>query len=414
MYRIDASTLYEYQNLTEQESYTELQPAIKRLRERSKKRDLEGIKKKKIYKVSSSEANQGAVFELVPHQIRMLEELQLDMEWWLLSVQDTAKKHRFNELTRKIVNFIYGRNPLKQPVEFTADDAQFYEETVREYSVPFMQRLQRGDTVIVHDPHALPLILFVRSKFTSAEVACIWRCHSGFEGQTDETRAVWDFLKKYIVKYELTIFLQQEYAQPWCPNVRILTNTIHPTSERNRNLSIGEVRDILLQAGLVKDCGQWPLQESFQDVARVYYDPVLAKRALKESAEEEVTALSSKGADQKGGYIKLDRGNSILDGPNSQYVVLRDDQGCPDFGLLERPYFLQFGHWDSLKGFTELLDAFTLLKSSPETYIDVQNSQQVRFLKNLALVLAGPQPKQDDVEAKALLSELIARIQAKS
>ncbi len=55
-------------------------------------------------------------------------------------------------------------------------------------------------------------------------------------------------------------------------------------------------------------------------------------------------------------------------------MILRDTEECPDFGLTERPYLLQLNHWDSLKGFAELLKGFAELKRQPEKFIDAENS----------------------------------------
>ena len=85
------------------------------------------------------------------------------------------------------------------------------------------------DTVIVHDPQPLPLIEFYKKK-----QPWIWRCHIDLSQPNQE---LWDFLKGYILRYDMTILSHEDYKKRDLPVMqKIIQPVIDPLTPKNIEL----------------------------------------------------------------------------------------------------------------------------------------------------------------------------------
>jgi len=103
-----------------------------------------------------------------------------------------------------------------------------------------------ADCVIVHDPQPLPLI-----KFYKKQVPWVWRCHIDL---TNPHEALWDFLKTFIMRYDIAIISSEMYRRTGLPvEQRIIHPAIDPLSLKNRELSKKDILKYVKKAGIPMD-----------------------------------------------------------------------------------------------------------------------------------------------------------------
>ncbi|MFC1632407.1 glycosyltransferase [Candidatus Omnitrophota bacterium] len=102
------------------------------------------------------------------------------------------------------------------------------------------------DCIIVHDPQPLPLI-----KFYKKQQPWIWRCHIDLSNPNQE---LWDFLKKFIIRYDLIIVSSEKYIKRDLPvEQRVIHPAIDPLSLKNRDLSEQEILKYIKKAKIPTD-----------------------------------------------------------------------------------------------------------------------------------------------------------------
>ncbi|MBW2039706.1 MAG: glycosyltransferase [Deltaproteobacteria bacterium] len=103
-----------------------------------------------------------------------------------------------------------------------------------------------ADCVIVHDPQPLPLIRFYRKR-----QPWVWRCHIDL---TDPNKGLWEFLKGFILKYDMVVFSSEKYQKEDLPvEHRIISPAIDPLSLKNKELSVKDILKYLKKAGIPND-----------------------------------------------------------------------------------------------------------------------------------------------------------------
>ena len=102
------------------------------------------------------------------------------------------------------------------------------------------------DCVIVHDPQPLPLI-----KFCKKSQPWLWRCHIDL---TDPDKKLWEFLKGFILKYDVVIFSSEKYKKKDLPvEQRVIVPSIDPLSLKNKELSEKDIWKYVKKAGIPND-----------------------------------------------------------------------------------------------------------------------------------------------------------------
>jgi len=103
-----------------------------------------------------------------------------------------------------------------------------------------------ADCVIVHDPQPLPLIKYYKKK-----APWIWRGHIDLS-HPNET--LWDFLKNFILRYDVAIVSNETYKKEDLPvDQRIIHPAIDPLSAKNKELSQDEIMKHIKKAGIPTD-----------------------------------------------------------------------------------------------------------------------------------------------------------------
>ena len=102
------------------------------------------------------------------------------------------------------------------------------------------------DCVIIHDPQPLPLIRFYKKR-----QPWIWRCHIDL---TDPNKRLWEFLKGFILQYDMVIFSSERYKKKDLPvEQRVIVPSIDPLSLKNKELSEKDILKYVKKAGIPTD-----------------------------------------------------------------------------------------------------------------------------------------------------------------
>jgi trehalose synthase len=306
---------------------------------------------RRVWMVNST-AQGGGVAEMLPKLVSILNELGLETQWVAIGTDQPL----FFEFTKRLHNLIHGTGDPG----LTNEDSQLYAAVSSENAVDLKGRMREGDIVVIHDPQPLGVGALLKQELG---IPFFFRCHIGFDEETLETRAAWNFLQPYAERCDYALFSASEYIPDFlAAKAGLIRPALDPLSYKNRELGVHKVAGILRNAGLVFS-----------------RHPVVPP-----PFEELVTRLRPDGS-----FAPLDEAS--------------------DIGLLFRPIVSQISRWDRLKGFEPLLEGFVRLKSAlraPARDIAVRHR---RRLEQARLVLAGPDPAAvaDDPEAEEALQDLI-------
>jgi trehalose synthase len=165
----------------------------------------------------------GGVAEILQQMIPVLKELGIDVKWEVIE-GDPA----FFDITKKVHNSLQGN-----PERITDKMWQYHYETNKKNAKNLNLD---ADAVIIHDPQPAPLIEFKKRGLW------IWRCHIDM---SNPQMQVWNFLSRYIKKYDATIFSVAKFARAIPIDKFIITPSIDPVSEKNRELTDREIQETL-------------------------------------------------------------------------------------------------------------------------------------------------------------------------
>lgn len=185
------------------------------------------LKGKSFLHVNSTREG-GGVAEILNRMIPFLKKLGIDARWEV--IEGDAP---FFEFTKKTHNALQGNKE-----NFTKDMWEYY------YEVNKRNRKNmdlNADAVLIHDPQPAPLIEFRRKSSRSRKNIWMWRCHIDV---SNPMRSVWSNLKKYVEKYDSAIFSVPQFSRSLSVDEFIVTPSIDPLSDKNRDLSVREVNEI--------------------------------------------------------------------------------------------------------------------------------------------------------------------------
>jgi trehalose synthase len=165
----------------------------------------------------------GGVAEILQQMIPVFKELGIDVRWEVIE-GDPA----FFDITKKVHNSLQGN-----PERITEKMWQYHYEMNKKNAKNLNLD---ADAVIIHDPQPAPLIEFKKGGLW------IWRCHIDM---SNPQMQVWNSLSRYIEKYDATIFSVAKFARAMPIDKFIITPSIDPVSEKNRELTDGEIQETL-------------------------------------------------------------------------------------------------------------------------------------------------------------------------
>ncbi|UCD84171.1 MAG: glycosyltransferase [Deltaproteobacteria bacterium] len=159
----------------------------------------------------------GGVAEILNSLIPLMNGIGLDAGWRILHGTPD-----FFTVTKKFHNALQG-----EPIRFTDMKRRLYIQANEDFST--YTHIDH-DCVIIHDPQPLPLIEFYKKR-----QPWVWRCHIDVSSPNEEA---WEFLKPFILRYDLVIFSNEGYKKKDIPvEQRIICPAIDPLSPKNIEIS---------------------------------------------------------------------------------------------------------------------------------------------------------------------------------
>jgi len=176
----------------------------------------------------------GGVAEILGRMVPLMGDIGLDAEWRTIHGSPA-----FFDITKSFHNALQGG-----PITLTEQTKNIYLDINQEYAN--FSHLNRYDCVVVHDPQPLPLIKFYRKQ-----QPWIWRCHIDI---SEPNKELWEFLKKFIIRYDAIIISSEKYRKADIPVPQIvIPPAIDPLSLKNRELSQEEIMKYIKESNIPTD-----------------------------------------------------------------------------------------------------------------------------------------------------------------
>ncbi|MBI4180254.1 glycosyltransferase [bacterium] len=181
----------------------------------------------------NSTAIGGGVAEILNRMVPLLRELGIDARWDVIKGGE-----RFYAVTKKIHNALHGAAQ-----DFTAEDRDVFLDTQKTNAAA----MDLGaDVMFIHDPQPAGLIHF-RKKNGGR---WIWRCHIDLSAPQSD---VWEFLKPTVEKYDVSVFSAPAFSQSLPIPQVLISPSIDPLSDKNRDLEESEVSAICDRLDIPRD-----------------------------------------------------------------------------------------------------------------------------------------------------------------
>jgi len=187
----------------------------------------------KTVKMINSTYAGGGVAEMLHRVVPLFNELGLKVKWEVIKGSGD-----FFNATKAFHNALHGKK-----TEITDRMFQTFEEITQEncQNLSFDE-----DIMVIHDPQPAGLIR-MRDK---SPAKWVWRCH--IDTANPDMR-VWNFLEKYVSKYDASIFSAPGFAKELPIPQYMIYPAIDPFAEKNRELTSYEINSAMRKLGVPQD-----------------------------------------------------------------------------------------------------------------------------------------------------------------
>ena len=173
----------------------------------------------------NSAAVGGGVAEILNRLVPLAEELGIRVDWQVMKGAD-----EFFEITKSFHNALHGR-----PYEPRSKDFEIF----LEYNEWNRSRLNLDrEFIVIHDPQPAALI----GEHGDHSGHWIWRCHIDLSRPNP---AVWNFLEKFVSRYDAAIFSSPEFARQLKIPQYLFYPAIDPLSEKSQPLNPEFIESVL-------------------------------------------------------------------------------------------------------------------------------------------------------------------------
>jgi trehalose synthase len=253
----------------------------------------------------------GGVAEILYSLVMLMNDVGIDTGWRILH-----GSQEFFEITKSFHNALQGGR-----LNLSERKKRVYTQTNEVFA--HFTHLDH-DCVIVHDPQPLALIQSYRKR-----QPWIWRCHIDL---TDPHKGLWDFLKGFVLKYDLAIVSNEQYMKKDLPVAqRLIYPAINPLSPKNSPMSDKAVRERLAKAGVPTDkpiitqvsrLDPWKDPEGVIDVFKIVKEQVDCRLVLcYNAASDDPEGLQMYKRVQRKGNRLLQTGEILLVVGNNEKLV---------------------------------------------------------------------------------------------
>jgi trehalose synthase len=181
----------------------------------------------------NSTAVGGGVAEILNRMVPLLKEIGIEARWDVIRGGE-----QFYAVTKKIHNALHGAT-----VDLTSADRDIYWNT-QECNLQDMTL--EADVLFIHDPQPAGLV----RKRKEIGGRWIWRCHVDVSTPQSE---VWNFLKPLVNQYDASVFSSPRFAQQTDIRQVLISPSIDPLSDKNREILPDFIDSVLERFGIEKD-----------------------------------------------------------------------------------------------------------------------------------------------------------------
>lgn len=172
----------------------------------------------------------GGVAEILNRMIPLLNELGINAKWDVIKGGE-----KFFKVTKKFHNALHGKEE-----DISAEDFTVFLET-SEMNNQTMELA--GDILLIHDPQPIALV----NRKNGKQAKWIWRCHIDVSNPDPK---VWSFLRPFIDRYDASVFSAPAFSQELPIRQFLISPSIDPLSDKNKELSKETIEEILNRFGL--------------------------------------------------------------------------------------------------------------------------------------------------------------------
>jgi trehalose synthase len=261
------------------------------------------VRNRRLQNINSTAVG-GGVAELLARMVPLLRELGVETTW------DVIKgDHNFFQVTKAFHNGLHGK-----PTDLTDQMLEWYQATT-ERNLREMNFI--GDVIWIHDPQ--PAGLIAARKHVGRR--WVWRCHIDVSGPD---RRVWKFLQPSVEHYDAAVFSMPHFAQQLDIPQFMVTPSIDPLSDKNRNLDEAQTDRVAEKYGLDRDR---PIltQISRFDRLKDPFGVIAAYRLIKKRRDCQLVLAGGGAADDPEGFQVLQEVQSAAaDDPDIHVLLLPD------------------------------------------------------------------------------------------
>ena len=190
------------------------------------------LEDRRIVTVNSTAVG-GGVAEILSRLVPLSRELGVDIRWDVIKGGDD-----FFGVTKRIHNALHGKTEI-----FSAHDHEVFRNTTQRNLADMDLD---ADIVFIHDPQPAGLI----EARHPDRGRWVWRCHIDLSAPQAD---VWEFLRSYVSRYDAAVFSAPQFAADLKLPQVMITPSIDPLSDKNRELTETEINDVLDRLRVPRD-----------------------------------------------------------------------------------------------------------------------------------------------------------------
>jgi len=239
---------------------------------------LSGYLRGKVIQHINSTAMGGGVAEILSKITPLMQELGVNAQWDVIKGSSD-----FFNVTKAMHNALHGKEVVitKKMWEIFDDISQ---KNLREMNL-------YGDIMFIHDPQPIALIER-RTKMKKSK--WIWRCHVDV---SSPDKRVWGFLGRFFNDYDAACFSSAHFAHTMKPRQVLISPSIDPFSDKNREVTREEVVAVLNKYKI--DPAQKPIvcQISRYDALKDPVGVIKAYKMVKKYVDCQLLLVGNRAAD---------------------------------------------------------------------------------------------------------------------
>ncbi|MBW1839740.1 MAG: glycosyltransferase [Deltaproteobacteria bacterium] len=257
----------------------------------------------------------GGVAEILNNIVPLLKDLGVDARWDVIKGDE-----RFFQITKKMHNALHAVRE-----KFTQSSFDYFLKVNKQNT----KELEfYGDVIFVHDPQPVALVE-CKKKFGGKWA---WRCHIDF---SDPDKKLWFFLQKFIEHYDCAVFSAPAFARSLSIRQVLISPSIDPISDKNRELSGKKVESVFKKFGIDRS------RPVVTQVSRFDYlkDPIgviKAYRLVKKNVDCQLVLAGGGATDDPEGAEVLEKVKNEAKGDKDIFILLLPPASHLEINALQR------------------------------------------------------------------------------